>query len=43
MCAAAEKIDRGYVGGILRLTLLAPNIVEDVINGHQPTALVCPR
>ena len=26
--AAAEKIDRGYVGCILRLTLLAPDIVE---------------
>lgn len=26
--AAAEKIERGYLGSLLRLTLLAPNIVE---------------
>jgi hypothetical protein len=32
--ATAEKIDRGYVGSVLRLTLLAPDIVEAV--------LVCP-
>jgi hypothetical protein len=34
--AAAEKIDRGYVGSILRLTLLAPDIVEAILNGGQP-------
>src|SRR4051794_41850334 len=34
--AAAEKIDRGYVGSILRLTLLAPDIVEAILNGRQP-------
>jgi hypothetical protein len=35
--AAAEKIDRGYVGNILRLTLLAPTIVEALIDGrHLP-------
>ena len=37
--AAAETIDRGYVGSILRLTLLAPNIVEAIMDGRQPTDL----
>jgi hypothetical protein len=32
--AAAEKIDRGYVGSILRLTLLAPDVVEAILNGR---------
>ena len=41
--AAAEKIDRGYVGSILRLTLLAPEIVEAIIDGRQPDWLVLPR
>jgi hypothetical protein len=35
--AAAEKINPSYVSRILRLTLLAPDIVEAVINGkHSP-------
>jgi hypothetical protein len=34
--AAAEKIERGYVGTILGLTLLAPPIVEDIVAGRQP-------
>jgi hypothetical protein len=37
--ATAEKIDRGYVGSILRLTLLAPDIVEVILNGRQPEEL----
>ena len=32
--AAKEKIDRGYVGTVLRLTLLAPDIVEAILNGR---------
>ena len=35
--AAAEKINESYVGRVLRLTLLAPDIVEAVLNGRQPT------
>jgi hypothetical protein len=31
--ARAEKIDRGYVGSVLRLTLLAPEIVEAALAG----------
>jgi hypothetical protein len=41
--AAAEKIDRGYVGCILRLTLLAPPIVEAIIDGRNPSELELPR
>jgi hypothetical protein len=40
--AAAEKIDRGYVGSILRLALLAPDIVEAVLNGQQPPEMGLP-
>src|SRR4051812_9082611 len=32
--AQAEHIDHGYVGRILRLTLLAPDIVEAVVSGR---------
>ena len=34
--AAAEKIDSSYVSRVLRLTLLAPDIVEAVLDGRQP-------
>lgn len=37
--AAAEKINEAYVGRILRLTLLAPNIVEAIFNGRHPPQL----
>jgi hypothetical protein len=37
--AAAEKIDRGFVGSILRLTLLAPDIIEAILDGRQPAGL----
>ena len=33
--AAAEKIERGYLGSLLRLTLLAPNIVDAIVEGRQ--------
>lgn len=32
--AAVEKLDRGYLGSLLRLTLLAPDIIESVLDGH---------
>ena len=37
--AAAEKINETYVGRVLRLTLLAPDIVEAILNGRQPARL----
>jgi hypothetical protein len=37
--AAAENINETYVGRVLRLTLLAPDIVEMIISGRQPTGL----
>lgn len=33
--AAAEKITASYVSRILRLTLLAPNIIEAIVDGRQ--------
>ena len=33
--AAAERVERGYFGTLLRLTLLAPDIVEAVLEGRQ--------
>ena len=34
--AAAEKINASYVSRVLRLTLLAPTIVEDILDGRHP-------
>jgi hypothetical protein len=31
--AAAERIERGYLGSLLRLTLLAPALVEELLDG----------
>jgi hypothetical protein len=40
--AEKERIDRGYVGSVLRLTLLAPDIVEAILDGRQPPGLGLP-
>jgi hypothetical protein len=37
--AAAEKINESYVGRVLRLTLLAPDIVEAILGGRQPAEM----
>jgi hypothetical protein len=37
--AAAEKISETYVGRLLRLTLLAPDIVEAILKGREPMGL----
>ena len=34
--AAAEKIERGFLGKMLRLTLLSPKLLEAIMNGEQP-------
>jgi hypothetical protein len=41
--ALAEKIDRGYLGRLLQLTLLAPDLVEDILEGRQIPGLGLPR
>lgn len=34
--ASAEKINASYVSRVLRLTLLAPDLVEAILDGRQP-------
>ena len=34
--AAAERIAETYVGRVLRMSLLAPDIVESILAGKQP-------
>ncbi len=41
--AVAEKINESYVGRVLRLTLLAPDIIEAVLAGRQPASLQLER
>jgi hypothetical protein len=41
--ADAEKINRSYLCRILRLTLLAPGIVEAILDGRQPEGMTLPR
>ena len=37
--AEDEKIDRSYVNRLLRLTLLAPDIQEAILDGRQPKGM----
>ena len=41
--ARVEKIDRGYAGNVLRLTLLAPEIVEAILEGPAGQEITLPR
>ena len=40
--AAAEVINESYVGRVLRLTLLAPEIVESIVDGRQSPQITLP-
>jgi hypothetical protein len=40
--AEAEKIECGYLGTLLRLTLLAPDLVEAILDGRQSEGLTLP-
>jgi hypothetical protein len=40
--AVREKINKSYVSRVLRLTLLAPEIVEAILDGRQPEAMTLP-
>ncbi|MCK1457091.1 hypothetical protein IVB34_01615 [Bradyrhizobium sp. 2] len=37
--AKAEKVNDSYLSRILRLTLIAPDIIEAILTGRQPTTL----
>jgi hypothetical protein len=37
--AKAENMNSSYVGHVLRLTLLAPEIVEAILDGRQPPTM----
>ena len=37
--ARAEKINESYLGRVLRLTLIAPDITEAILAGRQPSTL----
>jgi hypothetical protein len=41
--AAAEKINASYLCRVLRLTLLAPDMVEAILDGRQLEGLALPR
>jgi hypothetical protein len=41
--AAAYGVDRGHIARMLQLTLLAPDIVEAILNGTRPEAAGIPR
>ena len=41
--ATAEKIERGYLGRVLQLTLLAPAIVQAIVDGQQGPEISLPK
>src|SRR5918997_3322451 len=41
--AKAERIERGYLGTLLRLTSLAPDIVEAILDGRHAVGVGLPR
>lgn len=41
--AANENIDSGYLGRLIRLTCLAPDIIKRILEGTQPTTIYLKR
>ncbi|MBT9245927.1 hypothetical protein KM031_10225 [Gemmobacter fulvus] len=41
--ATAERINPSYVSRVLRMTLLAPDIIESIVDGRQPDSLTLAR
>jgi hypothetical protein len=41
--AAAERLERGYLGSLLRLAVLAPEIVESILSGRSAANLMRPQ
>ncbi|KKB79724.1 bacteriophage-like protein [Devosia soli] len=41
--AAAENMDRSYVSRVMRMTLLAPEIVESILEGRHSPDLLLPK
>jgi hypothetical protein len=41
--AAAERLERGYLGNLLRLTLLAPDVVEAILDGRVSQGVGLPQ
>jgi hypothetical protein len=41
--AGTERLERGYLGSLLRLTLLAPDIVQSILDGRHPDGVRLPR
>ena len=39
LLAKAEKVNDSYLSRVLRLTLLAPDILERILDGQQPRSL----
>jgi hypothetical protein len=40
--AKAEGVERGYLGTLLRLTLLAPDLVEAILDGRRTEGVTLP-
>ena len=40
--AAAEKLNSSYLSRVLRLTLLAPDVVEAILDGRQAQGMTLP-
>ena len=38
--AAAEKLDRGYLGRLRQLTLLAPDLIQAIMDGREPAGVM---